>query len=194
LKVDGKFVFDDTDGVDLSTGGTNYAYTYYGAKPGVQHTYEVVAIMLVSGDDKPSKSNPTVNFTSQPWGIWLVDEQESPIVAIRLDDQEDQDLEMAEESTWFYAIGRQSPILITDTLRGYEGSVSGGIYDRVTHDALEAMKGRAVDGRRVQLVMGGLSIPVQIGKISIVDHPQVRNVWFANIEVAQVGDFPVELP
>lgn len=113
----------DTDtAAALSTGGTAYAYTDRTPPPYEQQTYEVRAVV----NNKASASNPTVNVTPRSIAPCLSQmDGTSPCFFLNPDAEVDRGA--IEEVVEF--IGDAPPILITQTRRGFEGTITGLLTD-----------------------------------------------------------------
>lgn len=197
VRVDGRIVDDNIDALDLQTSPGNYAYNFWKAGPNISRSYDVRAVDLVSGKPKASQkaANAPLDYTSQPIGIWLIDPKTDPAASprrLQLIDTQDASLVMGESGETFYPVGAQVPVRIVDSLRGYEGTVSGLIPLRADRDLLFDFK-EAV-GARYHLVANDLNIPVELGRISVNPRPDLRDSWDVTIEVFQVADFPMRAP
>ena len=101
--------------------GTNFSYTYDGAKPNVPTVYAVRAVV----NGKQSPNSATVMHTSRVEGIWLVGESTS--VALMGDDEGT--WSMPDNATVYEPYGGKSVTRVVDGMRGWEGQLSGYIFD-----------------------------------------------------------------
>lgn len=190
IKVDGEIVEDRLASADVLDVAPNYSYVFYGLKPRLEQTIEVEAVVLDGGKYKHSDGNPTVAVTTNPLGIWLVAPEKE--IEVFLADRSSPSMEIGESSVSHKALGRRDPVRITDSIRGWEGGVSGKLIDfgGVTalewHDRLERLKGWA--GRvEVRLIMFDFNFPVTLGRVGAP--PSSESVYDVDVEFEQVGDF-----
>lgn len=162
---------------DYLVSGTTYQLAWLGAAPGEEHTYEVSRVVNNAGKFHHSTSNPTVTFTTNPLGMWLVDVTSGRRVQI-LGTDDPSGWQIGEESTTYYPIGRRDPVRITTSIRGYEGSISGRLElgtDGVTsaqtfRNRLEAIRGAGAS-HSIRLIVQGYNIPVQLSGVQIAPIP-----------------------
>jgi hypothetical protein len=112
------------DPADVTTGGTSYAYTDRGVPPRTPITWRVDAV--VGG--ATSATNPTVTKTLQTMGIWLTDTRNGSSVQVLTDNPGE--WTMGETSAVYTPVGASKSIVITQSLRGYEGTITGRIHPR----------------------------------------------------------------
>lgn len=181
-------------GADLFTSGTSYRFRDYTAQPGVAYTYTVRAKTTSGG----ISATPTgVAVTLVPVGVWLLDPDNDIRVPILGDNAIPQSL--AETSASFAPLNRRDPVRIVSRVGGYEGNVSGtlatwGGYTASTVLAqLEDLVGqRSTD--KLRLVFGIRNIPVNIGALTVSQHPSQGNdvaVFDVSFAFWQVGNFSV---
>lgn len=115
---------DAVTAVEVSTGGTSYSWTDITSPPYVTNQYEVRAV----ANNKGSASNPTVNVTPRSVApcLSLID---ATMPCFFLNPETDVDMGAVEEVVDF--IGDAPPILVTQTRRGFEGTMSGIFADNV---------------------------------------------------------------
>lgn len=162
----------------LSTGGTGYTYTDRGADPRKPITWRVDAVV----NGKTSSVNPTVTATLQTVGIWLQDLTRGLAVMLRTDNAGD--WSMGETAGTYTPIGGTKVIRVTQSLRGYEGRITGMIRSTATDTTAEqeadlfALK--STPGKVYYLTLSNMTIPVLIGNVSInpVDEPDAKAVEF----------------
>lgn len=193
LKVDDKAIDDrlEPNVIETSPGGSTYAITYWGAQPGVNHVYDIVAVTLDAGVYK--ESNPeTVAATVSPIGIWLM--QPELDLAIPIMGKEQPSEVVGESATTFEPIGRRSPVRITDSVRGYEGSVSGLIidHDGVTadsyRDTLMAMKAN-LGQEHTRIAFGRRNFPIILEEIACPPSAQFDGYYEVSVAYRQSGEF-----
>ena len=189
LVVDGKEVNDRIEPTDVFVSGTTYSYTYWEATPGTESTYEIEAVVTGSGKLKHSDGNPTVDVTTTPYAIYLVDIDDGTNVMIAGD--ESADLTIGESGETFNTIGSRAPIRITDNIRGYEGTISGELLSEDDRDTFLELKGRLTT---LHLIVGDLNIPVFLEEVSVAPDPTPGNNRFpVSFSVFQSGKFPIDL-
>jgi hypothetical protein len=66
-------------------------------------------------------------------------------------------MHIGESGVTYDVVGSRAPIRIVDTIRGYEGSVSGSLLSKADRDTFLALKGRITT---LQMIVSDLSIPV----------------------------------
>lgn len=205
VKVDGDIpggvdangnTWDRLDPTDYFVSGTTYRLTWLNAEPNVAHTYEVVAVVNSAGVMTMSSANPTASYTTAPRGAWLVDMDTGDRVQIMMKN-EPSDWGIGEEATIYYPLGRRDPVRIVTSIRGYEGSLDGRLLANsdganTTADTwrarLEAMKGNAVGGDAIRLIMAGFNIPVGLAEVHIA--PAADEGYIVSFAYAQTGEFP----
>lgn len=192
---DGVYLFDRIDPQEVFVSGQTYSKRIYNVQPMEENMYWVVRIVKDGNRvAKHSTPNPTDTITFIPQGIWLVDEDTNEGVNLRGGDDADIQLEIGESSTVFYGINRRAPIVHRDSIRGYEGSISGLIMSRQQKERLEQFKSE-LPSKQFRLVTGDLSIVVALGKITALnptDNPVdsgATKLWKASIEVLQQDDW-----
>lgn len=145
---------------------------------------------VLAGVDLPSGSNPEAAITTRVIGIWLIEgdvgTEAAPVTKVKLLGHGPIPTNIGETSEVLYAIGRPRPVRITDAVRGYEGTIEGFIQTRADRRIIEAWK---ADRVVLRLVSGDLSIPVQIGELSIDRHPTEDGYYGLTMEVEQAGEF-----
>lgn len=107
-------------GDDVFNGGTNYAYTWYGAKPGTTHSIDIRAKTTGVGWSVPSNS---VNVRFVPEGIFLILPREGIIVPMAGVNKVDETL--SQDGQTFFLLNRRDPVRINGLPRGMYGKVSG---------------------------------------------------------------------
>jgi hypothetical protein len=206
IKKDGVIAVDNINPGDVFVSGTTYAYRFLYAEPGQSHTYEVVAKDLNGGVLQLSKSNPTASFTADPMGSWLIDTVTGTTVVIldvRNQRPTKEDWVIGEDATDYYPQGRQDPVHITSSLRGFEGTIYGEIQDIDVGDGnglvtattyrknLETLKG-GLGVNEIRFINGSINIPVQLGAIVIAPvHPRG---YYIQVFFQQVADFSIHPP
>lgn len=114
---DGKVIFEDQP-VDLFVSGTTYTFTDDEASPRKDHVWEVAA--KVNG--VTSSGNPTVTGKVKAIAPMLSSiGGAKPVLFLNPDVA----AERTESSDIHYILGNAPPVLITQSIRGYEGTVSG---------------------------------------------------------------------
>jgi hypothetical protein len=185
--VDGVVVASRLDPVACSIGGTNYSWTYYGADGWLAHDFRVAAGVINAGVWSFSpKSTPATILTPQPLGVWLVDDQSSPVVKVQLLGIDAPELALAESSSVYTPVGRPDPVIVRDSMRGIEGSISGTVSAPADYDNLAAM---VANNRVVRYVVGRLNVPVRIRALTYDPLPLDSSLTNVSLEAYQVGEF-----
>lgn len=109
---------DTVEPVDVFVSGTSYSYTDTSASPRKSHTWAVARKV----NNVTSDSNPTVVGTVKSLGPLLSRLDGSKKVMFLNPDIRGS---KAESSDVHYILGNAAPILITQSIRGYEGTISG---------------------------------------------------------------------
>jgi hypothetical protein len=187
---------DRLDPVDVSIGGTSYRYTWYGALPGVSYTFTVIAVVNDAGKLKHSRGNPSVDATMQQKGIWLMEIDTGSKVRLIGDDPAD--IGIGESATTYYPLGRQDPVKIRDSVRGFEGSVTGLIdfKDGPNYrDRFEKWIGKGTDVK-LRLMLSNLNIPVELSDYKLGPNPNPGKdpIWNAGFSFVQVDEFDINPP
>jgi hypothetical protein len=200
LKVDGERVFDRIDPANIDDGGDPIVFSmiYYGADPREARTYEVEAVQISAGERRHSQGNDTATFTSTPSGIWFVDDEDAPYwpsnppfkVQIIGSHESTPGLAIGESSATYNPIGRRDPVTVVDAIRGLEGSVTG-LVKGVNVDKIQQLKRPYNVGRRWRLIVGAVSIPVEVGAIDQFAPKSGTGprVYEVSVNVVQVGEY-----
>jgi hypothetical protein len=190
LRVDDQVIDDRIEPDDVLINSGTYSIRHWGASPRHDHVYEIEPVVTIDGKLKHRKDNPTVTFRHEPMGVWLVDVTTDKEVFL-FGQGAVQGAEIGERGETYFPVGRREPVRITDAVRGYEGTIQGIIagYDDVSarayRDRLERMK---ANENEVRLVFGDVSIPVVLGKVSILPFP-MGDMFQVTAEYWQKGDF-----
>jgi hypothetical protein len=185
-------VVDRVDESDVALGGGNYRFLYWGAVPGEETAYRVAPI--VNGD--LGNRGATVNHTARNIGVWVArPATEEAVLIVQRGGRTDRSFEIGETSATYSIVGRRDPVTIIDTIRGYEGRVGGLLADIFPNgptaedyrDQLLDFKGEG-GSRPLRLIMSGLNIPIQLGKVEVTPSPDA-NTYVVSLEFFQVGEF-----
>ena len=121
------------DAADYLVSGTTYAYLVLTVPPRTEYEYAVIAVVNgVSSDD-----NPTDTATTEPLGVWLSDVDGTHSLSIANPDAVSFDA--SENSAVHKPLGATNPILITQSVFGREGKVSGFLTEGVGSTLPEAV-------------------------------------------------------
>ena len=156
---------------EWTTDGINYSYSYEGARPNVPTTYAVRAVV----NGKQSPNSGTVSFTSRTEGIWLIGASTS--VALMGDDEGS--WSMPDNATIYEPHGGKSVTRVVDGMRGWEGQLSGYIFDGFNGSytelqaALTEMKNDPANP--VRLIAGDANFRALIGDITWWPTPVQRD-------------------
>jgi hypothetical protein len=168
IRRDGVIVASNLTSASLSTGGTNYAYTDRGGDPRRPVQWRVDAV----AGGKTSASNPTVTKTLNPLGTWLQDFERG--IYVQLLDRTAGDggsWTMGEEAETHTPVGATAGVRITQSLRGFEGSVTGkivaGSLGAVAVQEANWYLLKSTPGRVYQLTLSNFTIPVVIGNVVV---------------------------
>jgi hypothetical protein len=183
-----KIIATDVDPATLFVSGTNYAYTDPSPSPGTANVYEVLAIV----NGVASASNPTTTLTISTQGIWLADLTRTTEVLIT--GKADRNFTYGESSEVLEVVGSTQVVLVTQALRGVEGTISGSLHSGLLglsttaqqwRDALLTLKARA--GQRLWLTVGDITMQVVIRNVSISPRPTAQLSFDVSFEFFQVG-------
>lgn len=162
IRRDGKIIASNLLPGTLSTGGTNYAYTDRAADPRKAVTWRVDAIV----NGKTSNASPTVTKTLNPIGTWLQDPSRG--IAVRLLGREPGTWAMGETAATYNPIGGTKGVRVTQSLRGFEGSVQGtimagaGISSTVAQQVTDFLALKATAGRIYLLTPTGSDFTITV--------------------------------
>lgn len=168
--------------------GTTYAWTDTGANPQTTLVYEVQAIV----NAKASAANPTVTTTLQSQGIWLADEARTNEVMIL--GKAEKSFTYGEASEPVEVVGAQEIVLVTQAMRGMEGTVTGDLHSaplglsttaQQFRDKLLAIK--AKPGRKCWLTFGDTTIQCVIRNVAINPRPTTPLSFSVSFDFYQVG-------
>ena len=189
LKVDGVEVVSRIEPADVFVSGTSYRFTYWNATPRVTHTYEVEAVVDSAGHLQHSDANATDTETTDPDGIWLADPDDNK--AVRVAGSDSLDLAIGEAGETITLASSRAPLRITETVRGYEGSVSGYLIGKTARTDFLTLKGRL---KRLRFVVSDLNIAVELGAVAAPPTPlDDDRLYSCSFELAQVDNFTFDV-
>lgn len=165
---------------DAFVSGTTYALRDRRCPPRRSVRYRVAAVRDTGGGThKTSTETLSSTITSSPIGVWLIDEDRDIYVQL----VGDVSVEMAygEEATTHFPIGSRRGVRVTQSLRGQEGTVSGGmLVDRPWRTAQQfegdLLNLKRFPGQEYLLLLSDQTIPVVIGNVSIQETPHADSV------------------
>lgn len=181
----------DPGDVLTETAGT-YAYTDFSARSGKTYQYRISA--SVNGE---SRESGVATITKDDYafvGIWLIDPRRNIKVQLLGDDSGSWD--MGEESQTYTPIGATRPRLVTQALRGYEGSITGMLAGSETKTIEEqeadmfALK--ETPGQQYALVLADMAIPVVVSNIVVAPTPHKEKVRMVSFNFWQQGNLSFE--
>lgn len=178
---DGKLI-ERVPGADLQTTGTNYEYRDF--PPRGNHTWAVRAVR-----NNQTSNAATVSAAIDFKGTWLFDPDGS---AVCIQDDREHSMSMPEESAVHEPLGSDRVVIITQALRGYEGTIEGLITD-LKGQAETAATWRAnllrfkSEPTTVRtLVVEDQAFPVVTRNVQLKHAPK-RHGWTASYEFFQQG-------
>ena len=127
---DGELIRDKLDPGDLWEGGPTYIYRDRRANPRQNHQWTVVA--NVNGED--SRESEPFNGRSDPGVTWLMDENGTrPIAIVKSAATPETPIEAQVRTAQevHQPVGGSNPVLITQYISGFEGSVEGVLSDDI---------------------------------------------------------------
>jgi len=163
------------DGVDFFVSGTSYAFTDRLADPRKNHTWVVYPIV----NGKRGLSASVVGMV-KALGCMLTDSAGTNAVLIL---NANKTPELKEISEVHEVLASVPPVLITQALRGYQGSVSGVVADNT-------LTGRTAEaqGVRVNLYLVDRAIDAIIFNINWVPNADTEGVFFnVSFDFFEVG-------
>lgn len=168
--------------------GTTYSFTDRGAPPKTTLTYEVQAIV----NGRASASNPTVVTTMTSQGIWLADTDRTNEVMIV--GKADRDFTYGEASEPVEVVGGTEIVLVTQSLRGLEGRITGELHSGIPGVATTAQQWRdkmlnikAKPGQKCWLTFGDRTMQVVIRNVSIAPRSNAQLSFSVGFDFYQVG-------
>jgi hypothetical protein len=185
VKRDGRVIDDDVDPADSNVGDTNYRFVDKEAKPYRHHTWAVQSVV----NRKTSGNNPSVGLQTTQQGIWLHEPERD--IDVFIQGKDDAQLTMGEEATTHYPLGSKHGVRITQSLRGFEGTVTGrlaaafGYGVEQWENNLLSIKERP--GRVCVLSMANESIRCVVHNITTAPTPTVPITKAVSFEFFEVG-------
>lgn len=178
--------------------GTTYTVPYYQAKPQSTTYFQVNAVVLSAGVYTVTTGDPTASATPDPPGLWFVHSVTGVgLVILTPNQRASYEWDLGEEAVEYYPLGRQDPVRVTTSMRGYEGTVQGEVRDyygltaEQARENLEAMKAE-LGQNPIRLIVQGLNFPVRLGNIKLAPvHPKGYQV---SIDFTQTAEFDVNPP
>lgn len=190
LVRDGEIIDYDLTPIEAHQSGTNYSWIDYFPSPGTPHSYEVRAKV----GSNTSAANTVVYANNTTSMAWLADVENNIFIAISGETPVDPNL--TEVGTTFSLLNSPYDVRITSALRGYSGSVSGGLCgecvgDGTTSEDLQdaLLQLRATPGKRLHLSIGNISVPVVIYDVSTFPRygPEFGHVYGVTFNWHQVA-------
>lgn len=181
------------DGIALEDGTDTYSWTDTAAPPLTELEYAVVA-----GENGVDAADPpTGTITLTPSYIWLLDPAE-PDWWLALADQDQLGFTFGDSSEVFAVRGADRMVLVAEQPRGYEGTVSGGIYESLPGLgglSAQSLRDRVWHAKRnptrvFRFIAGDMNIPVVIRNLNVVVQPQAELRYKASFEAYQQGELP----
>lgn len=181
------------EAADVLVSGDDYEWADVTAPPHHELTWTVLAVVNGAG----SADAPTVTGTLAPIYGWLLDPLD-PDWWLALADQDSGSWGMGETSDVIQVIGADRPVLVSQGLRGYEGSFSGGVYsDLPGVESLTAqqLRDRAwhvkeFPTRVYRLVVSDINIPVVVRNLSVAPTPRQNLDYGCSFDFFQQGELP----
>ena len=169
--------------------GNVYEYIDYTARAGRTYAYNIGA----SQNDSASESaSTTITKSSDFIGIWLVDPVSDLKIQIMGDDPGDWD--MGEVSTTYQPVGATATRVVTQALRGYEGSLEGLLIgdEKKSIEVREAemFSLKSPPGRTFMLVLADVAFPVVLSNIVVAPTPHKETVKEVSFKFYQQGTLP----
>lgn len=173
---------------DVRVSGQVFSWVDRSAPPQQTVTYEVLAVV----NGRASSGNPTVQAKMIPWGIWLADSTRANEVMIV--GRDDRNLTYGEDSEAIVVVGGSETVVVTQAMRGFEGTISGELQSNIGglstsaqqwRDKLLAIKRQA--GRKCWLTFGDRTIECRIRNVSIRPKPTPPLAFLVSFEVYQTG-------
>jgi hypothetical protein len=195
--ADPVFVDQRIDPLDLldPAGATyNYEYDYWNAIDGEATIYHMCPVILDAGELKVITGNASDTLTTDLWGVWITRPSSGDMLFIA--GRGSIGATIGESSTAHMPIGRRAPVLITDSIRGYEGSVSGvlvpwsGLTAEEYAAMLEDFKGLA-GSDELRLAIPNKNFPIQIPGGVVIQPSQAANggLYDVTVPYLQTGEF-----
>lgn len=180
------------DAADYFVSGTTYRFDDHLSSPRTEHEWSVIAV--VGGIDSPAAD---VTGSVKPYYIWLLDPAD-PEWWLALADQQDVGLEFTEDSEVVAIRGSDRMQLISDTLRGYEGIVSGSVYESLPDLgdlSAQSLRERvwhlkANRTRIYRLILADQNIPVVVRNVQVGLRPHEELRFGISFEAYQQGEIP----
>lgn len=168
--------------------GTTYSWTDTSAPPQTTLTYEVQAVV----NGKASASNPTVVTTMTSLGIWLADASRTNEVMIT--GKGGKTFTYGEDSEPITVVGASEVVLVTQSLRGMEGTITGELHSGVAGLSTTAQQFRdkflnikAVPGRKCWLTFGDRQIQVVVRNMAVTPRDSTPLSFSVSFDFYQVG-------
>lgn len=195
--LDPEFAVHRIDPADLvnPAGATyNFEYDYYEAIPSEWTIYHMCPVVLDGGVLKVITGNDEATLKTDVWGVWIV--RPSTGEQLFIAGRNAISSAIGEASSTFTPLNRRSPVLITDSIRGFEGSVSGLLIDWAGTTAkeyvamLESFKGLA-GSDELRLVTPNRNFPIQLpaGTSIAPASGTPGNIYEVVVPYAQTGGF-----
>lgn len=168
--------------------GTTFSWVDTSAPPQQNLTYEVLAVV----NGKASASNPTVTTKMVPYGIWLADASRTNEVMIV--GKDDRNIVYGEDSEAITVVGSSESVLVTQALRGMEGTVTGELHSNLAGTTVTAQQWKTkllnikkYPGRKCWLTLGDVTIQCVIRNVSVVPRPTAAVSYKVSFDFYQVG-------
>lgn len=173
---------------EVRVSGSTFSYLDKSAHPFTTLTYEVQAVV----NGKASASNPTAVTTLQHQGMWLSNTDHS--ISVLITGRDDRAVTYGEDSEIVLPVGATEPALVTNSLRGLEGTLTGELHSNMLglsttaqqwRDAFLRIKAQA--GRTCWLTFGDRTIQCVIRNAVVAPRPTTPLSFKVSFEFYQTG-------
>lgn len=184
IKRDGRVIESDVDPADALVSGTSYRWVDKDAAPFRRHTWKVQSVA-----NGKTSGGPDVSLEVAQQGIWLTDIERDIDVFIQGNDEGT--WAMGEEATTHFPMGGERGVRITQSLRGWEGAISGRLTDALGIDVDEweqrMLRIKSRPGQVCVLSLGNEAFRVVVGNVVTHPTPSVPITKAVSFEFWQVG-------
>lgn len=165
------------------------------AAPHQLQRYRIRAV--VNNRMSQARWTESADITPRPFGVWLLDEDGTNDLVLM--DVDEGTWGMGEETTPHAPLNGSKVVAITQSLRGYEGGVSGLLVSDIpgVNVTAQEFRDRAMalkenPRQALRLVIGDMNMPVTVSDIIPQPMPMEEIMFTLSFNFWQMDDFPFE--
>jgi hypothetical protein len=188
ITVNGEEVLPRIEPEDVFVAGDTYGYRYQRGDNGVLQSIEVERVINSAGNLLHSGPNPKVNRTPKVLGKWLVDDDPADPLMVQIIGREQSNFNIGESAESLNPLHSRVTVTIADSVRGFEGTVTGTLDSNTDADNFLALVGRL---KGLRYIAQHVNVPVEIIDPSLSPLADALDFdgWSCGFTIHQQGEF-----